>query len=132
MALVETPQITNGTHGQTICVPATWIDVAKFIGLNYVTHALTVVVPAGSNIANRLVIVLFGLFMPNIGTGLALKAITGFFRLQWQQRRRLIRPSPLVVAAHNGALRIVIGFDKHEIAQVPTAFSGRKHADLYF
>jgi len=75
MSPVESLTIINGTRGQTVCTDATWIHVAKFIALNYITHAFTVLQAPGSDFARTTLRVLTCLFMPFLGMLRPLPAI---------------------------------------------------------
>ncbi|KAF8251317.1 hypothetical protein K440DRAFT_637860 [Wilcoxina mikolae CBS 423.85] len=64
MATHPETSLIVGTAGQTICRPATWIDVAKFIILNYATHAVTVLLLAGCSTSDTIFLTLSSFLAP--------------------------------------------------------------------
>ncbi|KAF8242771.1 hypothetical protein K440DRAFT_670643 [Wilcoxina mikolae CBS 423.85] len=116
MTLVEHSTIINGTRGQTICTDATWIDVGKFITLNYITHAFTVLQQPGSSPIQTIIWVLSSLFMPFLGIVRPLSVILRFVIFR--------QFSPLKMAANAGALRMIVGIGRDRIIRVPTALAG--------
>ncbi|KAI5849691.1 hypothetical protein BZA05DRAFT_401141 [Tricharina praecox] len=114
MAPTELPALRFAAQGETICTRTTWISVAKFILLNYVTHVFTVVSAPGATNLQIFTGMIAALFMPFLGTWSAIVII---------MRRPAVLLSSFRAASESGAMCMVVGCDKNGAVMVPTAFA---------
>ena len=87
------------TATDELCLPAGWQDILGFFAGNYVAHAATVRVPAGSTTLTRVTLMLTALFFPGMGMITAVSGICGC---------SAFAPTPIETACRAGALVMVV------------------------
>jgi hypothetical protein len=66
---------TKHGNGKILCIPSDWQDIVIFFSVNYVAHALTVVVLPGEGLLSHLTNALTSLLFPAFGAYRGLRAI---------------------------------------------------------
>ena len=99
-----TIEVPNGTttHGNSFCIPPTWVDIASFLLFNYISHGATVVSYPGERSYFTVIIVLVTIFSPKIGVKRAFNLIFRHPRLSRTAK------NDLEVAARSGALCMLV------------------------
>jgi hypothetical protein len=98
---IEVPYGTTN-HGElnSLCTPATWIDIATYLLFNYVAHGATVVSYPGEPAVDTLLCVVSAILFPTYGVIRALNFII--------RHPLLTTKNDLKVAARSGALCMLV------------------------
>ena len=96
---IEAPNGTT-THGDSFCIPPTWVDIASFLLFNYIAHGATVVLYPGDPLYLKVLIGLGAMLSPTVGVKRAFNLIS---RLP-----RLMAKDNLEMAARSGALCMLV------------------------
>ena len=99
-----TIEVPNGTttHGDSFCIPPTWVDIASFLLFDYIAHGATVVSYPGEPWYFTVIIVLVTIFSPKIGVKRAFNLIIR------HPRRSITAKDDLEVAVRSGALCMLV------------------------
>lgn len=101
-----------GKKGQTVCIPTTWTDIAKFFAFNYGLHVFTVISAPGSGGIQTVITCIFALLMPFTGVLTALEVI-----FRWRPKRL----DDLHTAHRAGALCMLVP----DLPDLPDGFERR-------
>ena len=97
---IEVPKGTT-THGDSFCIPPTWVDITSFLLFNYIAHGATVVSYPGEKPSYKAIIVFGAILSPTLGVKRAFNSI-------FRHPRLPMTKDELEVAARSGALCMLV------------------------
>jgi len=98
------PPIITASKGDLYCRPAGWLDVVKFILLNYGLHALTVISEPGSGLLETTFNICLALLRPYAGMSMALLIVFRGARFQKTPLKQAHRARALCMAIRKEAV----------------------------